>query len=72
MVSTEHLLQTLGDLGYQALAKKVQLYKQQVQYLGYILKVGKFWLSNAHNSPHIPNPRKPQPSTGILEDCQVL
>lgn len=37
---TENLLQTLGNLGYQASAKKAQICKQQVMYLGYILRGG--------------------------------
>lgn len=40
LTGTEWLLQTLGDLGYCASVKKAQICKQQVTYLGYILKEG--------------------------------
>lgn len=37
---TKDLLKTLGDLGYRASAKKAQICKPQVSYLGYLLKDG--------------------------------
>lgn len=44
---TKALLQTLGDLGYRASAKKAQSCKPQVSSLGYLLKDGQRWLSQA-------------------------
>ena len=38
--ATGDLLQTLGTLGYQASAKKAQVAKQEVVYLGYKIKQG--------------------------------
>ena len=37
---TQNLLQALGDLEYRVSAKKAQLCKTEVTYLGYILKEG--------------------------------
>lgn len=44
---TENLLQALGSSGYRASAKKAQICKSQVMYLGYTLKGGQSWLSEA-------------------------
>ena len=44
---TRALLQTLGDLGYRASAKKAQICQKQVKYLGYLLKEGQRWLTEA-------------------------
>jgi hypothetical protein len=44
--ATGDLLQELGKLGYQASAKKAQIYRQTVTYLGYELKEGTRWLMN--------------------------
>lgn len=41
LAGTENSLQTLGNLGYQASAKKAQICKQLVMYLGYILRGAK-------------------------------
>lgn len=38
---TKELLTELGELGYQASAKKAQLCQTEVTYLGYSLKEGK-------------------------------
>lgn len=37
---TKNLLPALGSLGYRASEKKAQICKQQVMYLGYVLKGG--------------------------------
>jgi hypothetical protein len=39
-LGTQNLLVELGELEYRASAKKAQLYRTQVTYLGYILKDG--------------------------------
>jgi hypothetical protein len=45
--ATGDLLQELGKLGYRASAKKAQICRQTVTYLGYELKEGTRWLTNA-------------------------
>ena len=45
--ATGDLLQTLGTLGYRASAKKAQIAKQEVVYLGYKIKQGQRWLTQA-------------------------
>ena len=40
-------LQTLGTLGYRASAKKAQIARQEVIYLGYKIKQGQRWLTQA-------------------------
>ena len=44
---TGDLLQTLGILGYRASAKKAQIARQEVIYLGYKIKQGQRWLTQA-------------------------
>lgn len=46
-LGTERLLTELGELGYRALAKKAQICQTEVTYLGYTLKEGKRWLTEA-------------------------
>lgn len=55
---TECLLTELEELGYQTSAKKAQVCSLQVSYLGYLLKGGKRWLSEARKETvfHIPPP----------------
>lgn len=48
---TEALLETLGALGHRASAKKAQLYRPRVIYLGYQIHEGQRWLTEAHNKP---------------------
>lgn len=59
---TEKLLAELGTLGCQALAKKAQICKWQVSYLGYVLQEGKRWLPDARKETvlHIPPPKTPK------------
>uniref|UniRef100_A0A5F9D2T5 Uncharacterized protein n=1 Tax=Oryctolagus cuniculus TaxID=9986 RepID=A0A5F9D2T5_RABIT len=44
---TKSLLQELARLGYRASAKKAQLCRREVTFLGYTLKNGKRWLTEA-------------------------
>ena len=44
---TQKILARLGELEYQALAKKAQLCQTELTYLGYTLKNGQRWLSEA-------------------------
>ena len=59
---TKALLQTLGQLGYRASAKKAQICQKQVTYLGYKLKEGQRWLTEAQKQTitNIPAPRNPR------------
>lgn len=45
--ATGDLLQEMGQLGYRASAKKAQICRQTVTYLGYKLKAGTRWLTEA-------------------------
>ena len=57
------LLQTLGTLGYRASAKKAQIARQEVPYLGYKIKQGRRWLTQAMKETilQIPEPAKSDP-----------
>lgn len=44
---TQKILAELGELGYRASAKKAQLCRTEVTYLGYTLKNGQRWLTEA-------------------------
>ena len=59
--ATGDLLQTLGTLGYRASAKKAQIAKQEVTYLGYKIKQGQRWLTQAIKETilQIPEPANP-------------
>ena len=59
--ATGDLLQTLGTLGY-ASAKKVQIARQEVIYLGYKIRQGQRWLTQAMKETilQIPEPKTPQ------------
>ena len=61
-MGTQELLRTLGKLGYQASAKKAQLCQPEVTYLGYVLKEGQRWLSEAQKETvlKIPTPDSPR------------
>ena len=60
--ATRDLLQTLGTLGYRASAKKVQIAWQEVTYLGYKIRQGKRWLTQAMRETilQIPEPKTPR------------
>ncbi|XP_049495963.1 uncharacterized protein LOC125929087 [Panthera uncia] len=55
---TQDLLASLGALGYRASAKKAQICKERVSYLGYILEGGQLRLSDARKETvlKIPTP----------------
>ena len=59
---TRALLQTLGNLGYRASAKKAQICQKQVKYLGYLLKEGQRWLTEARKETVMgqPTPKTPR------------
>lgn len=59
---TKRLLTELGELGYRASAKKAQLCKTEVTYLGYTLRDGKRWLMEARKKTvtQIPVPTTPR------------
>lgn len=59
---TERLLTELSELGYRASAKKAQLCQTEVIYLGYVLKDGKRWLTEARKRTvtQIPVPSTPR------------
>ncbi|XP_075815228.1 uncharacterized protein LOC142842292 [Microtus pennsylvanicus] len=59
---TKALLQTLGDLGYRASAKKAQICQRQVTYLGYSIKEGQRWLTEARKETvmKMPVPQTPR------------
>jgi hypothetical protein len=65
---TGDLLQELGNLGYWASAKKAQICRQTVIYLGYELKEGTRWLMNAMKETIL---RLPIP-TSAQEVCKFL
>ena len=60
--ATGDLLQTLGTLGYRASAKKAQIAKQEVVYLGYKIKQGQRWVTQAMKETilQIPEPTTPR------------
>ncbi|KAL4835790.1 hypothetical protein H8958_005192, partial [Nasalis larvatus] len=63
---TEDLLKTLGKLGYRASAKKAQICKSEVTYLGYLLKGGQRWLTSAQKETVLRIPR-PQSTRQVRE-----
>lgn len=58
---TELLLKELPQLGYRASTKKAQICQQEVTYLGYLLKGGQRWLTEARKMAvtQIPTPGTP-------------
>ena len=52
--ATGDLLQTLGTLGYHASAKKAQISRQEVTYLGYKIRQGQRWLTQAMKETILP------------------
>ena len=65
---TQDLLAELGELGYRVLAKKAQLCRTEVTYLGYTLKNGQRWLTEARKRTvtQIPTPTTPRQVTEFL------
>ena len=60
--ATGDLLQTLGTLGYRVSAKKAQISRQEVTYLGYKIRQGQRWLTQAMKETilQIPEPKTPR------------
>lgn len=63
---TKDLLKTLGNLGYRASAKKAQICRPEVTYLGYLLRGGQRWLTNARKETVLQIPR-PQSTRQVRE-----
>ena len=59
MYGTRELLRELAKLGYRASAKKAQICQRQVVFLGYTIKDGKRWLTEARKKTvtQIPPPK---------------
>ena len=57
-IETQNLLGELGKLAYRASAKKAQLCQIEVTYLGYVLRDGQRWLTEARKQAvmQIPTP----------------
>ena len=72
--ATGDLLQTLGTLGYCASAKKAQIARQEVTYLGYKIRQGQRWLTQARKETilQIPEPKTPPPGERVSGDCWIL
>lgn len=73
---TQALLQTLGSLGYRASAKKAQICQKQVTYLGYKIKDGRRWLTEARmrailDIPTPQNPRQLREFLGTAGFCRL-
>ena len=58
--ATGDLLQTLGTLGYRASTKKAQIARQEVTYLGYKIRQGQRWLTQAMKVTIL---QRPEPKT---------
>ena len=72
--ATGDLLQTLGTLGYWASAKKAQIAKQEVIYLGVQIKTGAKMVDSGYERDYFIDPRANDSSAseGVLTDCWVL
>lgn len=53
---TRCLLRELGRVGYRASGKKAQLCRREVTFLGYVLRDGKQWLTEAKKGGSSPDP----------------
>ena len=74
--ATGDLLQTLGTLGYRVSTKKVQIARQEVTYLGYNIRQGQRWLTQAMKETilQIPEPKTPcqvKEFLGIVGYCRL-
>ena len=74
--ATGDLLQTLGTLGYRASAKKAQIARQEVIYLGYKIKQGQRWLTQAIKEtilqiPEPVTPRQVREFLGTVGYCRL-
>ena len=72
--ATGDLLQTLGTLGYWASAKKAQIAKQEVIYLGVQIKTGAKMVDSGYERDYFTDPQAKDSSAseGVLRDCWVL
>ncbi|XP_055249693.1 uncharacterized protein LOC129535107 isoform X3 [Moschus berezovskii] len=64
LAGTKDLLRTIGELGYRASAKKAQICKPEVTYLGYVLRDGQRWLSEARKETVLKIPPPDDPPKG--------
>lgn len=71
---TKDLLTELSEVGYRASAKKAQLHQTEVTYLGYSLREGKRWLTEARKKSvtQIAVPTTPSTSKGVLGYSWIL
>ena len=74
--TTGDLLQTLGTLGYRASVKKAQIARQEVIYLGYKIKQGQRWLTQAMKEtilriPEPTTPRQVREFLGMVGYCRL-
>ena len=74
--ATGDLLQTLGTFGYRASAKKAQIARQEVIYLGYKIKQGQRWLTQAMKEtilriPEPTTPRQVREFLGMVGYCRL-
>ncbi|XP_077728100.1 uncharacterized protein LOC144297841 isoform X2 [Canis aureus] len=69
---TRDLLQTIVALGYRTSAKKAQMCRAEVSYLGYKLKDGQRWLMDARKETvlRIPQPQTVRQVHGVRADLQ--
>ena len=73
---TKKLLHELGELGYRVSAKKAQLCRTEVTYLGYTLRQGKRWLTEARKKtvmliPTPTTPRQVREFLGTADFCRL-
>ena len=73
---TKKLLHELGELGYRVSAKKAQLCRTEVTYLGYTLRQGKRWLTEARKKtvmliPTPITPRQVREFLGTADFCRL-
>ena len=74
--ATGDLLQTLGTLGYRASAKKRQISRKEVTYLGYKIRQGQRWLTQAMKErilqiPESKTPRQVREFLGTVGYCRL-
>ena len=71
--ATGDLLQTLGPLGYHTSTKKAQIAQQEVTYLGYKIRQGQRWLTQAMKETilQIPEPHQVSEFLGTVGYCRL-
>ena len=72
--ATGDLFQTLGTLGYHVSAKKAQISRQEVTYLGYKIRQGATVADPGHEGNNIADTRAQDPPPGerVFGDCWIL